>query len=497
MARLRSKSLNQYLRSTLGAAAGSPGSFLSEPYVEGAFPWMPASGGWDGLPPGLLHPKTIETLRVVSPAPPYRHQVEAWKILCSEEPSSLIVSSGTGSGKTECFLTPILDRLVRLSDGGVTKPSGVRALMLYPLNALISSQEERLSRWFSPFNGKLRYCLYNGETPEEVQSSSARNTPWRVGDRSTLRREAPPVLVTNITMLEYMLIRQKDARILEASQGTLEFIILDEAHSYVGAQAAELSLLLRRVALAFGRKPEEVRYIATSATIGGEDGGELRRFLRDLSGAPEDRVHLIRGERAPLPHPSSVDDILIRYDDVKGTSPLAIGERLGRSRSLRAVRERLRSGETVSWSAWCETSLTISPDAPSPTALLMAAASARDPNADATLAKFGGDSILPSRIHLFQRTLTGLWACLDATCPGRPDLSAESDWAFGAVYLEPRTHCSHCRGLVLEWAFCGQCGDGALKGELSPEGDALVRWESSWDAGDYEQTLDPVETFEP
>src|SRR3546814_15411021 len=72
-------------------------------------------------------------------------------------------------------------------------------------------------------------------------------------------------------MLEYLLIRQRDAPILRQSQGTLDYIVLDEAHSYMGAKAAEIALLLRRVALAFGRTPDPLRYVATSATVGGED----------------------------------------------------------------------------------------------------------------------------------------------------------------------------------------------------------------------------------
>ena len=101
------------------------------------------------------------------------------------------MSSGTGSGKTECFLTPILDRLVRLSDGGARTLQGVRALILYPLNALIASQEERLSQWFQSFGGALRYCLYNGLDPGRKREEHSRVKPWRIGDRTTLRGSPP------------------------------------------------------------------------------------------------------------------------------------------------------------------------------------------------------------------------------------------------------------------------------------------------------------------
>ncbi len=494
MARLRSADLNRHLRKILGAPAGTPGSFLSEPFLEGAFPWLTVSG-WDALEPGLLHPDTLAILRNVSPLPPYQHQVEAWKILCADAPSSLIVSSGTGSGKTECFLTPILDRLVRLSNGGRTVPQGVRALMLYPLNALISSQEERLSRWFAAFGGSLRYCLYNGETPETARDETRRSEPWKVVDRTALRTQPPPVLVTNITMLEYMLIRQKDAPILQASQGTLDFIVLDEAHSYVGAQAAELSLLLRRVTLAFGRKPEDIRYVATSATIGGEDGEELRRFLGDLAGVPTDNVQLIRGKRAPLAPVSDLSDDPIDSSALCALDPLESGRLLSRSRHLREIRERLRRGDTISWSGWRAAAERVSGQTDRATDLLLAAAGARDPHADPTLATVGADSVLPTRVHVFHRTLTGLWACINPSCPGKPEPSSAPDWPFGAVSLEQRSHCPHCHSLVLEWAFCPQCGEGALKAKLTPEGDRIVLWDDPSRDSDFEQTLERDETW--
>ena len=89
MARLNSATLNAHLRGRLGGGAGSTGSLLTPPFLEGAFPWLPAPGGWDGLADDLLHPRTLEVLRAVS-RPPYSHQVEAWERLCADEPSSVI-----------------------------------------------------------------------------------------------------------------------------------------------------------------------------------------------------------------------------------------------------------------------------------------------------------------------------------------------------------------------------------------------------------------------
>jgi DEAD/DEAH box helicase domain-containing protein len=498
MARLKSRTLSNHIHAVLDAVGG-PESILAEPFLEGAFPWLPFDGGWDKLGAGLFSERTIETLRKVA-LPPYAHQVDAWRLLCAPDPVSVIVSSGTGSGKTECFLAPILDRLLRLSGGGRDHLTGVRALMLYPLNALISSQEERLLRWLQPFGARLRYCLYNGETPEDVRDEASRSEPWKVLDRKTLRASPPPVLVTNVTMLEYMLIRQKDAPILEASRGKLDFVVLDEAHSYVGAQAAEIALLLRRVALAFGRRPEELRYIATSATIGGEDTDQLKAFLRDLSGAPHDRVHVIHGHRAPLPPAKQDRNVKFTVEELAASEERVSGARLAQSAPLRSVRENLRSGAIIGWTSWrsrCKEILDLkSVDDDAATAFLIEVARARDPGADPAIVRAGADHVLPVRMHLFHRTLSGVWACVNCDCSGRPlPTAGENDWPFGAVFLEPREHCPHCGSIVLEWAFCSQCGEGALKAEEHDGGDRIGTWTDKGLDDDFAQTLELDENY--
>jgi hypothetical protein len=372
--------------------------------------------------------------------------------------------------------------------------------MLYPLNALISSQEERLLRWFQPFEGNLRYCLYNGETPEDVRDEAGRREPWKVLDRRTLRSSPPPVLVTNVTMLEYMLIRQKDAPILEASRGKLDFVVLDEAHTYVGAQAAEIALLLRRVALAFGRRPEELRYVATSATVGGDGTDQLKTFLRDLSGAPHDRVHVVRGRRAPLPPAERNERVTFTVEELATLEERVSGAKLAQSEALRSVREELRGGTIIGWTAWrsrCEKILRLKGiDDTQAMSFLVEAARARDPNAELALARAGADHVLPVRVHLFHRTLSGIWACVNSDCPGRPlPTAGQSDWPFGAVFLEPREHCPHCGSIVLEWAFCSQCGEGALKAEEHDGGDRIGAWRDKGLDDDFAQTLELEENY--
>lgn len=134
--------------------------------------------------------------RFASSQTPYRHQLEAWEILGRAEPQSLVVTSGTGSGKTECFMVPILSKLVREHEQSQHKLEGVRALFLYPLNALIQSQRERLHAWTARFDDGIRFCLYNGGNTDEKAPKHERDTaPNQVIDRETLQASPSPILV--------------------------------------------------------------------------------------------------------------------------------------------------------------------------------------------------------------------------------------------------------------------------------------------------------------
>ena len=306
---LAHEGLRRHLRALLGGDDPGNGAMLQEPVLEGAHPFVTADATMAALAGSLLHADLVAALDGLPAAHDYRfprarkpflHQAEAWRLLAEPEPQSVLVTSGTGSGKTECFLFPILSDLVAQAQGRREPLEGVQAIMLYPLNALIESQRERLSAWTQPFGGKVRYCLYNGDLPRAARESERRRTPEEVIDRERLRANPPPLLVTNITMLEYMLVRAEDRPLIDASQGKLKWIVLDEAHSLVGAAAAEIALLLRRVLLAFSVKPEDVRFVATSATIGSGETvrQQLQRFLADVAGIRDDRVHVIEGAAA-------------------------------------------------------------------------------------------------------------------------------------------------------------------------------------------------------
>ncbi len=420
---------------------------------------------------------------------PYVHQVEAWRTLLASEPHSVVVTSGTGSGKTECFLVPILNDLASSSRARPFDP-GVSALFLYPLNGLINSQRQRLAAWTAGLGGKGRFCLYNGSTPEEVPSARQAQASQQVLSRKLLRESPPPILVTNASMLEYMLVRSVDQPILQASQGKLRWVVLDEIHTYLGTQAAELALLLRRVLLAFGVDPRSVRFVATSATVGADDSNTreaLRDFFRDLTGGNADRIRLIGGVRTPAPLAMApmglkIEPLLeavraqeeIPYDalasvrELRGLRDLLASDGMG----LRDVRKHLGIAESVP----VEDLL----------GLLDAAARARR----------GEESFLPLRGHFLHRTQPGMWACANSLCKGRADNLADEKWLFGAVFLERRTHCKHCDSVVFEIANCRDCGLPALMCEESRSAEGgwtLCAFRFDDDAADEDGDLEALE----
>lgn len=448
--------LTREIRRRFGSTDVGAGALVREPVIEGAAPFVASGRTFADCSGDLLHPDVVRAIgsdsaglyRFPPDAQPYAHQIEAWQHLRDDERRSVLVSSGTGSGKTECFLMPLLSDLAAESERS-GRLSGVRALMLYPLNALIASQEERLSAWCAPFDGRIRFGLYNGLTPEKAPRH-ATPVPEQVRDRETLRRDPPPILVTNVTMLEYMTVRRVDRPLIDNSRGKLRWIILDEAHGYVGSAAAEIALLLRRVVQAFGVAAGDVRFVATSATIGGGTDArdvtdELRRFLRDLSGADEARVRVVLGKREdvilPLPVPAGpLDPTALRDRDTVAAHP-----------AVQAFVRAAEAGPVLLDSA--RTLLT--PTGQPVEAILAAVADDSDPQRD---------PLLPLRIHSFLRAVPGVWSCLNPDCGNAP-----VDWPFGGILSEQVDACPTCRSPVFEVKACRECGEPYLECEEHDE----------------------------
>ncbi|MCR8726472.1 DEAD/DEAH box helicase [Frigidibacter sp. ROC022] len=471
--RVRSRCLRADLSARLHGQAGGPDAFVADPVFESARVWERADKCLDDLAGGMLEEDLVaaldrETLsdgtrndrrwpRCGEDVAPYLHQLRAWE--AAEAGRSFMVTSGTGSGKTECFMIPMLNDLLRSHKPGDT---GVRAIVLYPLNALIDSQKERLGAWMDPLANRLSYALYNRHMSDTVAGPKKRGA--QILERRTMRQVPPSLMVTNVTMLEYMLMRAQDRPILEKSQGTLRWIVLDEAHSYVGAQAAEMALLLRRVRDAFGVGPESVRLAATSATIGeGEESrNTLKQFLAALAGLRPDQVEVIEGqERAPV-LPSEGPDASL--DPVElSSSPDALWQTLAPNPRLRKVRTAMRGGGVNLRTA--AHLLGRDGDTGGTLRLLEAAAQAKDP--------LTGVALAPWRLHVFHRAQGGLWACVNPDCCNRSAVLADDDgdWPFGQIYFSERDTCDgKCGAPVLEIAACDECGTPWLRAEVANHG---------------------------
>ena len=198
--------------------------------------------------------------------PPYFHQEQAWnRISSAKESLSTIVATGTGSGKTECFLYPVLDHCIR------TDVKGIKAIIIYPMNALATDQSKRFAKVIesSPnLKGKVRVGLFVGgdDTGSTTKSMTLEKA---ITDKHSLRSNPPDILLTNYKMLDFLLMRPKDQKLWQYnSEETLKYLIVDELHSFDGAQGTDLSCLIRRMKDRLKMPKDHLVCVGTSATLG-------------------------------------------------------------------------------------------------------------------------------------------------------------------------------------------------------------------------------------
>lgn len=251
--------------------------WLKGPYVQVGLPFTMGQSGRNFFSPDF------ETEH-----PAFSHQEQAWRrISTRHEAASTIVATGTGSGKTECFLYPVLDHCARACRAG---EGGIKALVIYPMNALANDQAKRIAELVAKvpaFHG-LRVGLYVGGNPRGDGTRTMMTPESVITDRETLRKQPPDILLTNYKMLDYLLLRPAD-RALWAQNGseTLRYVVVDELHTFDGAQGTDLALLLRRVRARLKADPEKLIVVGTSATLGsGADTAPLREYARQVFGVP-------------------------------------------------------------------------------------------------------------------------------------------------------------------------------------------------------------------
>jgi superfamily II DNA/RNA helicase len=274
--------------------------------------------------------------------PLYCHQEDA--IRSTAQGKNVVIATGTGSGKTEAFLFPILLHLYKEFKTG-RLGHGVRALILYPMNALAFDQRERLGKIcakLEEFNSEFRFTFgqYVGDTPNDRNDNGfGRNArealenrlPGELVLREEMRSQPPHILLTNYSMLEFMLLRPKDTPLFDNGNAQWwKFIVLDEAHQYRGTKGMEMGMLLRRLKqrLYEGGRQNGFLCIATSATLSNDtkDKRPVAQFAQDLFGEPFEPEYIITGEYEKLVGGHEETLTPADYKQIESTQPIPISE---------------------------------------------------------------------------------------------------------------------------------------------------------------------------
>ena len=280
-----------------------PGMIAKGPYIELSGSYETTKSIHQLIAEGVasplfdeLEPCSEKDKEIPLDRPLYAHQVKALERAMNHK--NLVVTTGTGSGKTECFLIPIVNSLLREIEAG-TLSDAVRAIVIYPMNALANDQIERMRDLLKGYP-QIRFGLYNGNT--EYTEPEARSQYHRIYgmepssneviSREKMQSNPPHILITNYSMLEYMMLRPNDDKVFTGAK--LRFIVLDEAHIYKGATGMETALLMRRLRARIDAA-QNVQYILTSATLGGKDAdAQIVSFAQHLCGVNFTPDNIIR-----------------------------------------------------------------------------------------------------------------------------------------------------------------------------------------------------------
>ena len=242
--------------------------------------------------------------------PPYKHQLQAFRQLSMKnghKPEPTLLTTGTGSGKTECFLYPILDYCFHCNQ--YERQTGVKVIIMYPMNALASDQAKRLAEtiWNDPrLKGKVTAGLFVGEGVNAQDYPRDMGEDHIIENRNAIIDTVPDILLTNFKMLDYGLMRQEFMPLWKGNIDTevkaLHFIVLDELHTYDGAQGTDVANLIRRLKLKLNLPKTSLCPIGTSATIGnGEDSkARLCEYATNVFGEQFREECVIEEHRIPV-----------------------------------------------------------------------------------------------------------------------------------------------------------------------------------------------------
>ena len=483
----------------------------------------------------------------------YEHQWQSMHAAFSGQ--DVVVSGGTGSGKTEAFWLPVLTQLVVESrgwgpSGAVPQPwwqtqrqvqvardgesgrmPGMRALVVYPMNALVEDQLVRLRRaldsdhataWLDSHRHGHRFTFgrYTGQTPSprnnlqrvyqraEQRAAAAASRDARAAAQETAERldegalgryrpyvprplgaeqlsrpemsgidgRAPDILITNFSMLNMMLMRPEESNIFDQTRDFLAadrtshrfFLVVDELHPYRGTAGTEVGLLLRNLLHRIDVDPEQLVVIGASASLGANEP-QIRGYLQELFGRPAGGFRLLRG-RQVLPDPA----IASALSDAAANTLAGLGARI---RSDQSTEQDLRDARTAIGSEPLSERLVNACRTTADEVLAAEAADLADRiapgRADAHDVLTGAlavaaDAGPPVRAHYFVRVGSGWWACSDPECNAIDPAYRHPQRHVGKLYAQPRIRCE-CGGRCLDLLACQTCGEALLGGYSTPQ----------------------------
>ena len=304
---------NPVLAHVIDDFLAEPENLAKGPYLSIALPYQQAPEGGEPFP------------EVPLGFTPYNHQRTAFSRLAAGAGRSTVVATGTGSGKTECFLYPILD-YCREQAGS----PGIKAILVYPMNALAADQARRVAQTIErtpALRGKVTAGIFVGRDNQPQRSAhKTMGRDYVVTDRDTLRERPPDILLTNYKMLDYLLVRPFDFRLWRRNgPDTLRYLVVDELHTFDGAQGTDLACLIRRLRVRLGASRDRLICVGTSATLGEEaDETELLGYVSRIFDHPfepgaivgevRQSIDAFLGDAVINRHLHPVDDLLARVD---------------------------------------------------------------------------------------------------------------------------------------------------------------------------------------
>lgn len=256
---------------------------------------------------------------------PHLHQEQAFERLQSDVRRSTLVATGTGSGKSECFLYPILDHCLRQKGS-----KGIKAILIYPMNALAQDQSKRIARLIMQTPALkaagIRAGLYIGEQDNGGSSHHGMGDDHVLTNHDTMKDSPPDILMTNYKMLDYLLLRPKDQKLWQHNTPeTLRYVVVDELHTFDGAQGTDLACLLRRLKDRLRVPRGTLCCVGTSATVGGRSSeDELRRYAEAIFGEPFVGDCILRESRLSFGaylSDSLITDLQVHLSDASALSP--------------------------------------------------------------------------------------------------------------------------------------------------------------------------------